>query len=771
MRLNVTVHAIVVAAACAATPLGAHAQTALASAQSAQGIRGDAGSSVALQEVVVTATRRRESALNVPVSLTVLSAAALDSLGATSINDYAALVPGLQIEEDEPGFGTFVIRGISTGAQSTLPTVAVYMDDTPMTPESAAAGGVIFTPDPDVFDVQRIEVLKGPQGTLFGSSAEGGVIHYVMNQPNLERFDGKAEVGFEAIPGGGTGNVERVLVNIPLINDALAFRADGFRITYPGYIDNVFRNESDINSSESRGGRAALLWQPIEALSIRASTYYQDLIANDFAGESVQPLTLRPVAGDLNATTPLRQPLETESSISNLSVSYDFPWANLLSSTSYQKQSSYNQLDGSNNDGVLFGLILGSGNAAAGIERVDLKKTTEEIRLTSPSGGTIEWIAGFFYTHESADFPLTFNEYQANGAMDIAVFPNILTLREASVMREAAEYGDITYHFTPAFDVQAGVRYDRTSQDFGENDDTFFGVASPSVAEAATLSKITYLGVARYHFNRDTMVYGRVATGYRPGGPNDVIPGTPGIPPVYHSDNLTNYELGWKGAVDSGRFDYTLDAYRINWDNIQIFGVSNTGIEFYANGGKAHSQGIEFELGYRPMADLRIGVSGSFGEAKLDQGIPVQGVTAEAGNELPYAPKVSYAATVDYGRPISQSVQGFAGLTVSGVGARRAYFANQTVGVTLAPGLSFLSTTGDLPAYTTVDLRGGVTWNTVTLTLYARNVANARGAVAASATGTGVTNLNLAQGTGMVGPMLLTLIQPRTFGFTAEYDF
>jgi iron complex outermembrane recepter protein len=717
-----------------------------------------------LQEVVVTASRREESALQVPASLTVLGGDTLDRLGAKSIQDYAQLVPGLQIAEVEPGYSLQVLRGISTGLNATGATVATYLDDTPTTGASVASVGSTSTPDPDLFDVQRIEVLKGPQGTLYGASSMGGLIKYVTNPPNLTEFGGKVEAGYEGVSGGGTGNSVRALVNVPLISDVLAIRADGFRIAYPGYIDNVFRNESDVNTALSVGGRVSVLWKPVDEFSARLTSYYQRLTSDNPGAMDVQPLTLQPTSGDLNTAEKLPEPMYSKWFVNNLVLSYDFPWANLTSSTSVEKQYTSVALDASNNNALLYEGLVG-GNAALVSSVVDTKKTTEELRLVSPGGGTIEWIAGLYYTHESATNPEFISQYDAVGATDTPVFPNLVTVTLGSVLREAAAYGDLTYHFSPSFDVQGGIRYAHISQDYAQTNFTFAGAPLvPDLTGKATLSKNTYLGVARYHFDQDTMLYARVATGYRPGGPNDVIPGASAAPATYQSDSLISYEIGLKGVLASDRLDYTIDAFRIDWKNIQVQGVDPvTSFLFFDNGGKAHSQGIELELGYHPVRGLRVGVSGSFDDAKLDQDIPVPGITAESGNELPYAPKVSYAGTIDYEHPLTSMVRGFAGLTVAGVGSRRAYFADQTVG--LAP-LGLISKTGDLPAYATLDLRGGVTWNRVTLTAYLRNATDKRAAVALFGLEAGG---DLATGT--AGPAALTVIQPRTAGLTARFEF
>lgn len=717
-----------------------------------------------LEEVVVTATRREEAALQVPASLSVLSGDTLDQLGAKSIQDYAPLVPGLQVAEVEPGYSLQVLRGITTGINATGATVATYVDDTPTTGASVSSLGSTSTPDPDLFDVQRVEVLKGPQGTLFGASSMGGLIRYVTNPPNLTKFEGKAEVGYEGVPGGGNGNSVRALVNVPLLSDVLAVRADVFRIAYPGYIDNVFRNESDVNTAQSVGGRVSALWKPVDAFSLRLTSYYQRLTSDNPGAMDVQPLTLQPTSGDLETAEKLPEPMYSKWFVNNLVLSYDFPWATLSASTSVEKQYTRNFIDASNYYGVLYSGVVG-GNATNLRIITDTNKTTEEVRLVSPGGGTIEWIAGFYYTHEHAITPELFDQYEAVGATDTLVYPEYITVTIDSLLREAAAYGDLTYRFSPSFDVQGGIRYSHIAQDYDQTNFNFEGAPLvPDLAGSATLSKNTYLGVARYHFNKETMLYARIATGYRAGGPNDVIPGVSSAPATYQSDSLISYEFGLKGAVLSERLDYTIDAYRINWKNIQVLGVDPvTSFSFYDNGGKAHSQGLEFELGYHPVRGLRLGVSGSLGDARLDKDIPVPGVTAKSGNELPYAPKVSYAGTIDYEHPLNSTVRGFAGLTVAGVGSRRAYFADQTVGL---PEVGLVSKTGDLPAYATLDLRGGVTWDRVTLTGYLRNVTDKRAAVALY----GITaGADLATGT--VGPAPLTVIQPRTVGVTARFEF
>lgn len=718
-----------------------------------------------LQEVIVTATLRSENVQNVPAALTVLTGPQLNQLGAQNLYDVAALVPGLQLATIGPGFNVETLRGVSTGLFSTGATVATYFDEAPTTAVSLASTGDYTSPDPDLFDVQRIEVLKGPQGTLFGASAMGGVIRYIFNQPNLKRFEGRAELGFEGIPGHGTGNTSHLVLNLPLLKHTLAIRLEGFRLSSPGFIDNVYRNQRNVNISLSDGGRAEILWAPSRKFRARLSSYYQRMSAEAPSEEDVQPRTLKSTSGELKTAEKVPEPAYTKLFVNNLTVSYEFPWATLLSSTSLQQQSARLALDGTYVYGVLYGPLFG-GNAGTHSNTVDTKKTTEEVRLTSVSGRAFDWIAGFYYTHEAADGLVSVDIYNATAGAVTLVYPGLVKGELTSLYKEIAEFGNVTYHFSPAFDVQAGMRYATVSQLYTQPFLLFGGAPlEPPFSGNATLHKSTYLAVARYHLNSANMLYMRVATGYRPGGPNLQIPSAD-APRTYQSDSLINYELGIKGRLIGNSLHYAADVYRINWKNIQVQGADPaSGYAYYTNGGRAHSQGLELSVAYRPVLSLRVGLSASFDQAKLDKSIAVPGATGKSGDSLPYAPETAFSGTLDYTHALTETATGFAGLTLTEVGSRRAYYAESTVG--LAPlGVQFASTVGPLPSYTTLDLRAGISLQRVTLTFYAQNITDALGAVALNASQAGADFA-----TNGISPAYLTVRQPRTFGLTAEYEF
>lgn len=751
-----------------------HAVTEADSSNSAPNDRQKAGTNVEsrpfaaaprLQEVIVTATRRTELAQDVPIALAVLTGARLQQSGVKSMSGVAALVPGLQLGRVSPGFSLEVLRGISTSLNATGATVATYFDDTPTTLASVASAGYALTPDPDLYDLRRIEVLKGPQGTLFGASSMGGVIRYIFNQPDLRKVSGSAELGYEGIPGHGTGNSQHLVLNLPLVKNVLGIRLEGFRIENPAFIDNVFRHQNDVNTSRSEGGRLAILWRPSEAFSAQLWTYYQRLSSANQPVMDVQPLTLQPIYGDLKTAEKLPESMYVKLFVNNLRIRYRFPWATLESSTSLEKSYTRFVDDASNDFGIRYGSLIG-GNAASVQLVADTKKTTEELRLTSPAKQRIAWLLGYYYTDENAKQPQSLSQYSAVNATDTLVFPNLFTVGLASALRENAFYGDITYHPVRAFDIQAGLRYDRIEQEFSQPYVIFAGrPLLPAIYGSATLSKLTYLGTLRYHVSRDQMLYARIATGYRPGGPNDVIPAST-APKTYQPDHLTSYELGLKGSLPKSSLQYSMDLYRINWDNIQIQGVDPaTGFGFFDNGGRAYSEGVEFALHYRPIAALRFGLSGSYDTAKLTESILVPGIMAKQGDTLPYAPKEAVTGTVDYRRALTARVIGYLGVTVSQVGARRAYFKGQIVGLPQL-GPAYGSAVGRLPAYTLLNLRAGVGWRAVTIMIYVHNVTNELGAVAAYANFTGA---DLAHGT--VGPLPLTVTRPRTFGVTIRYNF
>ncbi|HWA30949.1 MAG TPA: TonB-dependent receptor, partial [Rhizomicrobium sp.] len=485
-----------------------------------------------IEEVVVTASKRPEALKNVPMSVTVVGADELNKLNARGVEDLLATVPGFSVTESNPTHPDLVLRGINSGGVGT--TVGSYIDETPFGSSTALANGAILSPNLDTYDMARVEVLRGPQGTLYGASAEGGLIKYVTNAPDPSGFDASAEVGGFDLDHGGTGGSARGMVNVAL-TDNLAVRAVGFYQRTPGYIDNAFTGQHDTNHLLSDGGRVALLYQPTDKLSVRISAMVQNLKAGNSDGEDVVLTadSFHVKYGDYIQQRTASEPSGVRYYLYNGTIDWDLDWATLTSSTSY---------------GLLHDFVVQDATAIYGADIqgfVHQGKFTQEIRLASdPGQGPFEWLIGGYYTNETAtlhqDIVTSFHgPYLLPGAY----------LQLDSNYNETAVFADATYHFSPAFDVSLGGRYSSNGQHAYQFAGTPLLLPAP---ERGTSSGdvFTWSGTARYHFNDDTMVYGRVAKGFRPGGPN-VLPvgGVGGVPNFYGSDSLIDYEIGAKGDI------------------------------------------------------------------------------------------------------------------------------------------------------------------------------------------------------------------------------
>jgi iron complex outermembrane receptor protein len=246
------------------------------------------------------------------------------------MEDFVGTVPGLLFFNNGGGGSELVIRGLTLGSADSNSGVAVYIDDTPFTPSGPWSGPTFAAPDFDAFDMQRIEVLKGPQGTLYGASALGGLLKYVTNAPDPAGFEARVETGVSSVSHGGTGFDVHAMVNLPLASD-LALRLVGYDNDYPGFIDDPARNLQNINSDRFNGGRASLLYEPTADLSIRLNALYQDRQTNDYGNgaEDVNPVTLTPIYGSLTQERLIRQPSNQTSQLYNITLNWNAGFAKI----------------------------------------------------------------------------------------------------------------------------------------------------------------------------------------------------------------------------------------------------------------------------------------------------------------------------------------------------------------------------------------------------------------------------------------------------------
>jgi iron complex outermembrane receptor protein len=661
------------------------------------------------QEVVVTAQKRTERLRDVPMAASVVTGAQLMATQATTLQDVVNATPGLQLVSASPTTNELVIRGISIGAGVNT-SVATYVDEVPYTSEGPFAFSSNIAPNLDTYDLARIEVLRGPQGTLYGANALGGLLKYVTNAPDPSRYSASLLTGVDTVDHSDqTGWEVHGMVNIPL-GDNAALRIVGDDTYFPGYIDDPSRGVKDINDIRRDGVRASLLWEPTQNLSIRLSANYQNLAAADFSSEDLVAATLKPLFGDLIQERDVAQPQSVSNQIYNGTINWNLGFGTLVSSTSYSEVNPSFVADASSTLGPTLSAIFGRNFGAEETALEPVQSVTQEVRLSSPNGQKLEWIAGFYFDDESAD------EHEAILPIDLDTgqvlnnfTPNLGTFHITSTYLEYAGFGDLTYHFTPAFEVSAGGRFSSESQTFHEIAAGLFA-GTADFRTNSSQSVFTYSVDAKYRFNPETMAYARIATGFVPGGPNDVIPGST-LPATFGSSTTTNYELGVKGSAAEGRVTYDFDVFDVEWQDIQLEAVINN-LAAITNGGAARSNGVEGGVGLVPVQGLTLSLNGAYTNARLTQNTPAS-FGGLAGDRLPLSPYFAGTAAISYERPLWSDVSGFAGLEWHYNGDRMSDF-------------EFGAPRQDLPAYSLVDLHAGLKFHNFTLTAYVKNVGDVR---------------------------------------------
>jgi iron complex outermembrane recepter protein len=722
------------------TPGDAGTQTAAASYEKSMAAESQdsATDKAVLEEVVVTANKRSERLADVPMSAVVLSGQKLTESQANTLQDIANRVPGLQLVSDSPIDNQLIIRGISIGVGSLNSSVATYVDEVPYTSEGPFADSANLSPNLDTYDLARVEVLRGPQGTLYGANALGGLLKYVTNAPDPTKFSASFLTGVSEVEHGGVGYEEHGMVNLP-ISDTLALRIVANDNRFPGYIDDPSRDQSQINSVDRYGGRVSLLWQAAPSLSVRLTAQYQNLEANDTGDVDVYPGSLKPIFGDLTQEKVIAQPQRVENEIYNATINWDLDVATLTSSTSYSKANPTITQDFSWALGPYVSSLLGGNYGDAGTTSEPVHSVTQELRLAWHKDQQWDWMIGGYFTNEGA------HEIQASPPIDLSTGRLLYNLQSSlgiyditSTYREFAAFGDVNYRITPAFEVGLGGRYSSEKQSYQQINDGLL-TGTDDFTTHSDQDAATYSADAKYKFGPMAMVYLRVASGFVPGGPNDVVPGSP-LPETFHSSTTTNYEAGIKGAGMDGRLNYDFDVFDVEWKNIQL--VAAIG-DLYAttNGGAAHSRGAEGAVSYVPTQGLSLSANAAYTDARLTQPTPAS-VGGNAGDRLAESPFFSSTLSASYEHSLSSMIVGFGGVDWHHTGDRLSEFQ---VG---APRQT-------LPGYSMVDLRAGVRVKSYELTLYVKNASDARAISEVS-----------AETVNGISAYSASLVTPRTVGLT-----
>jgi iron complex outermembrane recepter protein len=706
----------------------------------------------ALMTIVVTAEKKEEKLQDVPMSITALGGKSLDNLQYRSFSDYAAMVPGLSITSSQPGYTNLTLRGQNAGGVGS--TVAVYLDESPFGSSSALLNGSILSGDFDTWDLQRVEVLRGPQGTLYGANSEGGLLKFVTAPPVLGSFSGAAELTGESVDHGGSGGDIRAVLNLPL-GDKVALRVGGFKQDVAGWVDDPSRNKVDENDGHKYGGRVSLLAEPIDSLTIRLTASSQQSNYNGTPREDISNATLRPAEGDLQQERFVAEPSSFQYKNYNATINWDAGLFSVLSTTSYGLLNSDSIADDTNGalaPGFTYEDLLTSAglpNVGATLDNVvDLKKFTQEVRVSSPASNFIEWQVGAYFTREQGHLYQHLNPIALPSGESLA--GSLGTLEFAtldSIYKETAGFGNVTVHIIPQFDIQAGGRYSKNEQVATENVSGLLANPGQQFSLSSSGHVWTYSVAPRWHIDADNMLYFRWATGFRPGGPNALPPvAPPDVPRQYGADKTNNLELGIKSTLLSGLLSIDAALFHVDWNNIQLLEIID-GNGINGNGGKARSQGFEWTVGYVPVHGLTLTWTGAYTDAKLTTDAPAaNGVT---GDPLPYAPKWGTSLDGEYTAPAFADYKYFVGATWSYVGARSTDFGSDET----------MSLQVRLPSYNTYGARVGFDNDRWRWTLYGKNLSDARG----------ISNYGSSLAPNSNG--VASIIQPLTFGVTLSTRF
>ena len=498
------------ASAPVAASASAQAKPPAAETSNAQGKDG-----VTLNTVVVTANRRREPAREVPMQVNVLSSDELQKSGAKTLTDYLTTEPGVDLNNGGgSGSGQVSIRGVTTGNQ-TGPTVGTYIDDVAFGGSTFYSQSATFALDMSLLDLNHIEILRGPQGTLYGAGAMGGLLKYVTNEPDSEQFSGQAGTGMSVTEHGGLNTTANATVNIPLKEDVAALRVSAFGEHDAGYVNTLGQDAgSRVDHSETTGARASLLLTPTKDLTVRLSAITQNINRNAPNYVEYGP-NEQPVYGDLTTRQDAPEPFHQNIQLYSAGVEYELGWARLNSISSYQ---SVNTSDPQDLSSVYVPLLGAAGvdlNSVVAKNLATTNKFTQEFRLTSPANQKLEWLAGLYYTHERSDLNQGFIATLPNGS----AAPDLSEVVAPSTYNEYAAYGDLTYHLTPRLSLTGGMRVAHNNQTYEQT--TYGLLAGPMqtiTAPSSDTSK-TYMITASYALTKTSNLYVRAASGYRPGLP------------------------------------------------------------------------------------------------------------------------------------------------------------------------------------------------------------------------------------------------------------
>ena len=692
----------------------------------------------AIDSVIVTAARRREPVREVPLKVDVLQTDTLERNGDRELADYVADQPGVTLSHGGSFSGALSIRGLATASLGAA-SVGVYVDDV-ATGSSAPYGLGSTTPlDMGLLDLNHIEILRGPQGTLYGAGAMGGLIKYVTNEPDSSELSGSVRVAASSTEDGGAGSTVSGVLNVPIKTDVAAVRFAGYRTRFGGYDDTVgLAADKNVNRGITEGARISGLLTPSRNLSVRLTATTQDAKRNGNNYEDLNPATGQFTQGERTRRLDTAEPSSVQTNLLGLDIEYDMGWARLNAITSAQNVmlhaiADYSALVPALNQ---YGLPATTAWANSSGQQ---HRVSQEFRLTSRASHDIEWLAGLYINRERSSVAGGYRFSTASGPSDL----NLYTTSKPATYRDLAGYGDVTWHATTNLSLTGGVRVGHMTQAYTNTSSGLLAGGTLTNGGSSKQTADTWLATAGYKLSPDSSVYARAASGYRPGGPNGLFANTsPTISPTFKSDSLWSYEAGYKGALLDHTLTVEAAVYDIEWRDI-LQPIYDHGFAFFTNGGKARLTGTELSLNWLPTAAWRFDGALSLIDAKLRT--DAIGLGGHAGDDIPTTARVS--ASLSAARNFELGGHpAYLGVNARHIGERNAGFQGSAV----LPAYT-------MPSYNVFGLQAGVDLERYKLSFYVRNLTNTRGM-----DGVAFSSLTAAQA---------VMTEPRTIGLAASASF
>ncbi|HEX3849174.1 MAG TPA: TonB-dependent receptor, partial [Steroidobacteraceae bacterium] len=742
-----------------------------------------------LTEIVVTAEKRSSTVQDTPISMTAMSGDVMQQIGITNLNGVIESVPGISVRTAGPGQTELEMRGLSSSGGSS-PTVGFYLDDFPLTAPAAALNGKVVI-DPDLFDLNRVEVLRGPQGTLYGSGSMGGTVKLVTNAPQLNELHGAADVTGSSTVGGGFNRGGNLMLNVPLIDDKLAMRVVLTDKYTDGWINRIVENGDfpvptnpgpcgpawpagcargnvtavtptqivpRVNWERLQGGRVGLLAQPTDALKINATVLYQKITAGDYNEYDLPPGIPNARYEPFNSP----EPIYDEFRLYALTVTYDFSFAQLTSATGYYTREENQTQDDSE---ALYSVVGEFGTSIPTFYDIPFNETdstrqfSEELRLASTGQGPLQWIGGLFFSR----FESTFNEFNASVPLAFisvggaAANPTglIYQAHNPYQIKQYAAFGEGTYSFTENLKLTAGLRYYKFDS---RADEETAGFATGSGNAAPTYNSFTQSNsgvnpkvTLSYEQNHELTVYGTIARGFRPGGINQQIPASICTisTETYGPDSTWNYEVGEKAKLLDNRLIVNADVYYIRWAQVQQIVNQPCGYPLTENAGNAASYGPEIEVTALLTPELTMTFSGTYTHATLTSVNPT--LTAAdpqltSGLAILNIPKYTETTSLTYLTPVFDGYKFMGRVNNSYVG--------QSTDIEY--------TYATLPAYDLVGARIGLVGDRLSGYVFGDNLGNKHAELGIDTTAFAWTTPTVER---------VATNQPRTVGVDIQYKF